>query len=136
MSENTAQVLKKLTITRCEEWRSGTDKNQRPYTIWKVEAVDEAGQPVDADLRAFVELEIDVEQEFEVLRYDPDGGGSPSFTLKPKRGQEHAMSRAELVELVRSQDARIERLESKVKWMYDQVSALVLDGSSPTGASR
>lgn len=133
MNQNTAQVVRRLTVTRCEEWRTGTDRNQRPFTIWKVEALDEAGAPVDADLRSFVELELDVEQEFEVLRYDAQGGHSPSFTLKPSRKQDHAMSRAELVELVRSQSDRIERLESKVKWLFDQVSARVLD--PPTGGT-
>lgn len=119
MPENTAQVVKRLTIRSCEEWRSGKDRNNRDYTIWKVEAEDDAGLPVDADLRSFVELELDVEQEFEVLRYE---GPPESFTLKPRKKQDHAMSRAELVAKVGALTTRVERLESQNKWLYEQVS--------------
>lgn len=83
-NQNTAQVIKRLTVTRCDVRRTGVGRDRRPYTIYTVEALDEAGLPVDADLRAFTELPLDVEAEYEVLRYDPERG-EPSFTLKPRR---------------------------------------------------
>lgn len=72
---------RRLQVVGCDVGYQGTNKNNEPYTIYDVAALDENGEPVDQPLRSFDELPLDGElREFEVTPYD--GKNGRTFTLK------------------------------------------------------
>ena len=103
-------VTRKLTPTQVTAVSSGTNAKGGEWTLYKVVAVDEAGQPIDAKLKSFTALKVGELAEVVVERQeDPKYG--VSFLLKPSKGGLKA-SVDELRGQVDELRGRIERLES------------------------
>lgn len=74
-------VTRRLTVTACSPMYTGHNKKGKPYTIFEVFAVDDAGQTVEAKLRSFDPLEINKLVEYEIERREDPRHGT-SYTLK------------------------------------------------------
>lgn len=115
---------RKLTVTSCTKIHSGNDKNGKPYTIYEVFAVDDAGIPVEAKLRAFADLALNELVEYEVNEHKSDKHGV-SYTLSvPGKGSSSgggggggglAGSVDALRERVEKLEARLQALEAAVR---------------------
>lgn len=89
MPEDT-KSYRKLTVTSCDVLKTGTSTNTgNPWTMYEVFAVDSAGAPVEAKLRAFDELPINELVEYGITqRTDPRHG--TSYTLELPRNRRPA----------------------------------------------
>lgn len=74
-------ATRRLTVTACSPIHTGTGKSGKPYTIYEVFAVDEAGQTVEAKLRSFDPLELNKLVEYDIERREDNRHGT-SYTLK------------------------------------------------------
>lgn len=71
---------RKLMVTSCKVIHEGSDRNQKPYKIYEVFAVDEGGSPVEAKLRSFSQLTLNELVEYEIEEFRSDRHGV-SYTL-------------------------------------------------------
>lgn len=78
--ENTRQ----LTITGCEKIYSGTNRKGEPYDLYEIHAVNENGVVVEQQLRSFEQLDIGLQAEFSISKYDDPQRGT-TFTLFQKK---------------------------------------------------
>lgn len=105
---------RRLQVVGCDVGYQGTNKNNEPYTIYDVAALDENGEPVDQPLRSFDELPIDGElHEFEVTPYD--GKNGRTYTLK--RTDQPKSSGARL-------GPKVDALREQVEAQAEQIGAL------------
>lgn len=77
---------RKLTVTGQKivtSWDSGKGDGKETH-LWKVEAVDEKGQPVTEELRSFAELELNLPQVYEIEPYDSEKHGRTYTVKKPR----------------------------------------------------
>lgn len=74
----------KLTVTRCDVHKEGVGQNDKPYTIYSVDALTESGEPLTEQLRAFDSLPLGELREYEVKPYAPEGAVQ-NYTLSLKR---------------------------------------------------
>lgn len=119
--------MRKLTVTSCEEVYSGTNNKGNPYTIYKVSALNEAGQPAEppvGQLNSFDDLTPLLHQliEYEVTVKEPKPGKEkygPSYTLKPPKEHRRSSSQG-LADLTARVDAHDERLE----WLVGELRRL------------
>ena|SRR5918995_5153954 len=80
-----AATTRTLRPTAVRELTSGEGSNGRAWTLYAVEAVDAAGAPIRAELRAFEKLPVDELVELEVERRDDARG--VTYTLRcPRTG--------------------------------------------------
>lgn len=80
-------------------------------TLYDVACTDEQGNAVDEIFRAFVELELNVAQKFEVRPYNDPHRGT-TFTLIPKERESRT---AKLVVKVEDLEARLTALENELE---------------------
>lgn len=97
---------RKLTPTQVDVATSG-EKDGKPWTLYKVAAVDDAGLPIDQTLKSFTNFKVGELIEVEVVRQEHEKYGV-SYLLKP------AGKGAGLKGSVDELRTRIERLESQV----------------------
>lgn len=78
---------RRIIVKQCRLVTSGTGRNQKPYSIFELEATREDHTPIPEDmkLRAFEELPVGVPLDVTVERYDSEKYG-PSYTVKLKGG--------------------------------------------------
>lgn len=101
------KVLRKLKITSRKEITSGTsekDGKSFTWTLYEVEATDEAGSKVEQKLKTFADLPMNELVELEVERQEHETHGVSYMLKKPRQN----VSREEFNELV----SRVEKLES------------------------
>lgn len=124
MPEDTKHY-RKLTATSCEVLIKGTSKTSgNPWVMYEVFAVDEAGTPVEAKLRAFDELPLNELVEYGVTMRQDDRHGT-SYTLElPK-------NRRPKKDTSKGYKAQIDALKMQVgnqaemiAWLLIQVKAL------------
>jgi ribosomal protein S13 len=87
-----------------KSWDSGKGDGKETH-LWKVEAVDENGMPIEEELRSFAELELNILIEYEVETYESARHGV-SYTVKKPR----ANTTARVGELERQLQSALERL--------------------------
>lgn len=75
---------RRLTVIRCEPVHSGTSRSGNPYTIYEVEALDDAGMLMEDRMRSFDALVLNELIEYEVEEYRSDRQGD-TLTIKPLR---------------------------------------------------
>lgn len=64
---------RKLTVTNCTVATSGVGRNNKPYTIYDIEAVTEDGSPVDKRLRSFEACPLGELHTYKLEPYLKDG---------------------------------------------------------------
>lgn len=105
---------RKMTVTSCTVARSGTAASGREWTLYEVGARDEAGEPVDEQLKAFDPLPIGELIEYEIERNVHQTYGT-SYTLKlPPHLRPKRAPTAGVGEQIAGLLQRIERLEGDV----------------------
>lgn len=124
-------ATRKLTVTSCDVLKTGANATTgRPWTIYEVFAVDEAGAPVEAKLRAFDPLPLNELVPYTIeMRQDPRHG--TSYTLIPPR--EHRAQKKdtgfktqiqELQARAGKAESRVAVLEATVRLALDELNAV------------
>lgn len=120
------EAKRKLTIVNREEKASG-EKNGNKWTLWKVEVLDEQGQPIDAEFKCFGDPELNVLTEFEVERQEHEKYGV-SYMLKGGRDSGGGGGKGGL-------GASVDALRDRVETLEAAVAALQGGAPSPAGAN-
>lgn len=102
-------VRRKLTVTSCNALRSGVGKNDKPWTMYEVFAVDEGGAPVEAKLRSFDPLKLNELVEYEITKREDQRHGT-SYTLKKPGKREPPPDPRLLQAKIEEQRVAIEKL--------------------------
>lgn len=130
---NEPKDKRKLTVTTCDVLKKGVSASGVDWTMYEVFAVDEAGAPVEAKLRAFDPLPINELVEYGVTKRVDNRHGT-SYTLdlpkalKPKRDKPKDF-KAQLEELRLSHA----NLEQRFAWVVDELHKLQVEsGAEPT----
>lgn len=112
---DTKTAKRKLTITGHEEIASWKDKDDNDVIIYKVQAVDEHGEKVNAPLRTFhADLPFGELIEFDVSPYDHEKYGL-TYTLKlPSKGRASKKDVTDLKQQVSDLAGRVGALEQEV----------------------
>lgn len=106
---------RKLTVTACNPLHSGVGKNNKPWTIFEVFAVDESGATVEAKLRSFDALTLNKLVEYEVERREDARHGTSYMLKKPGRREPPVDPRVlelRITELRESHEALVERVKA------------------------
>jgi hypothetical protein len=90
-------ATRKLTVNALSELKTGTSSKGKPWTLYKVEATDTAGQPITESLTTCAKLPTGEQIEVEVERRDHPQHG-PSYTLKLPRADNGLAGRIEALE--------------------------------------
>jgi hypothetical protein len=115
-----AASTRRLTITASSVLRTG-QANGRPWTLHKIEATDEHGKPVEAELKSFHSLPngpVDVQVE----RQEHEKYGV-SYLLKPLNGSQ-GDSKAHTGPVDEGLEGRVAELERRVTTLFQECEAL------------
>lgn len=116
--------MKTITIIETSVIKSGQSTSGKPWTLYNVTAVDEAGAPIEEKLVSFDDLRGTV--SVEVARKD-DAKYGTSFMLKlpaGTSGSNPAPAGARLGPKVDGHEERIARLETDVAFLMEVVKQL------------
>lgn len=111
----THKVFKrKITVisqTIISTWDSGKGSGKESH-LWRVEAVDEQGNPVTEELRSFSELELNIPTEYEIEPYDSEKHGRTYTVKKPRSNTSKRVN--ELEDQLRGALERIAVIEERI----------------------
>lgn len=115
----------KLSVTSCTEAFSGEGSNGKTFTIYTIQAVDEAGVPQQHKIKSFRQCPINqlIEYDVEQTRHEKYGD---EFMLIPPKGVGVAGGLGASIDQLR---ARVEQLEMAVQWMQPIVAQV--NGAAP-----
>lgn len=85
MATATSQPTRRLQVTACELITSGVT-NDRQWRLYRIQAVDRQGRPIDQKLTSFDELQPGLVDDFIVTPKVSDRYGV-SYQLRRRRGQ-------------------------------------------------
>jgi hypothetical protein len=103
---------RKLTVTKRDQISSGKGPHG-DWTMWKLKANDEHGQPVNAQLLSFDDVKVGELVNYEVERKVHDQYGEQYWLKAPRsRGAALGPKVDELRERVEQLEARVDRLET------------------------
>lgn len=124
MPEDTKHY-RKLTVTSCEVLKTGVSTNSgNPWTMYEVFAVDEAGTPVEAKLRAFDALPINELVEYGVtMRQDQRHGTSYTLELPKNRRPKKDTSKGYKAQ-IDALKIQVGNQAELIAWLLIQVEAL------------
>lgn len=117
---------RRIIITQSRQVASGTGRNNRPYTIFELEALREDRTPLPdgMKLRAFDDLPVNTPVDVTIEKYSSDKYGD-SYTVKLKGGSgvsPQAQINALSERLAEAED-RIRRLAERVYGAHDPADA-------------
>lgn len=122
---------RKLTITACEVLKKGKSAGSgREWTMYEVFAVDEAGKPVEAKLRAFDPLPLNELVEYGIeMRQDERHGTSYTLSLpRELRPSKKDTGYKAQIQSLQVRCGRLEesnaRLEARDRWLLGQINEL------------
>lgn len=123
---------KKLTVTSIEPLADVDGADGVTRKLYAVYAVNENGEPITQDLRAFFEPKLNELTEFEVNAYDHPKYGR-SYTLQPVKGAGGGKGLAGSLDKLRG---RVDDLEQQVAALGQQLAAVDGTGPPPTPTER
>lgn len=98
-----------LTITALDEISSGISKNDQPWTLWRVTAIDAASNPINAEIKTFQTLPIGEQLTVEVERQDHEKYGTSYLLRSPTHD---ASSSSTLPDRLARLEERVDALEA------------------------
>lgn len=104
---------RKLMVTSCSPLRSGTSTNGKPWTMYEVFAVDEAGATVEAKLRSFDPLKLNELVEYEITKREDQRHGT-SYTLQKPGKREPPPDPRYLQTKIEEQRVVVEKLTRRI----------------------
>lgn len=123
MPEDT-KTYRKMTVTSCDALKSGTSKNGNPWTMYEVYAVSEAGEPIEAKLRAFDQLPINELVEYGVTKRVDDRHGT-SYTLElPKNRRPPRDTSKSYKSQIDALKLQVANLEQRTEWLLGLIHEL------------
>jgi len=123
MAEDT-KTYRKLTATSCDVLRQGRNKDTgREWTMYEVYAVDEAGSPVEAKLRAFDALPLNELVEYAVTRRDDPRHGT-SYTLELPKNRRPAKKDTGFKVQIDTLKLQVANLEQRTEWLLGLIHEL------------
>lgn len=114
MAKRTLIVTEKSRVT------SGTNDKGGEWTLWKLAATTEDGQPVKAELRSFADIAIGKPVEYELEKQDYKG--AEQFMLKPPKKGGAALG------------PKVDELRARVENLEAEVAELKAAGGRPTAS--
>lgn len=103
---------RRLTVTSCNVKFEGTSKTGKPFTLYEVGVLDEAGEPIMEEFKSFDSLPLGELIEYEVEREDHAKYGV-SYLLKLPKGMV-AARRPNLQGDIAALRERVDTLERQV----------------------